>query len=117
MVNRPWRFCSVSQFCRKFIPATNQRTDELSNRRALSVEVDFANSLDPREHVIGRLAPYPNELSTNNACDEVLGKVENFLRRRAIQPFAKDRSQSPDESLHFRSERHADVRFPVRIDL
>ena len=72
---------------------SRQRVDRPSDQAtccaALPVEVNFADALDPREHVIGRLAAHPDELGADDAGDEIARQIENFLRRGAIQPLQR----------------------------
>ncbi len=70
-----------------------------------------------RQHVVGGLAPHPHQLGADDAGDEVLRQIENFLRGRAVEAFAEDRGHGAGQGLHFRTERHAQMCFAFVIDL
>ncbi len=84
---------------------------------ALSIQPDFANAFDACEDVINRLAADAHELPAHDAPDEIAREIEDFLRSRALKPFAKNRGHRTRECLHFRAERHTDVRPTVFIDV
>ena len=86
-------------------------------RHALSIEPHFADTFDSREDVINRLASDTDQFRAHNARHEVAGQIENFLRRRALESFAKNRRHGAGKRLHFRAERHADVRLAIFIDV
>ena len=86
-------------------------------RLALPVDVNFADAFDPREHVINRLAPHPDELASDDPGHEIARQIENLPRRPAVEPFAQDGGHRPGQGLHFRAERHPKMRFPGVIDL
>ena len=50
-------------------------------RHALPVQPNFADAFDPSEDVIDCLAADAEEFRTHDACHEIVGKIENFLRR------------------------------------
>ena len=98
--------------------ATSRSLAQLSHfRHALAVEVNFADAFDPRQHVINRLAPDTDQLAPDDPGNEIARQLENFLRRPAVEAFAEDRRHGAGERLHFRTERHAKVRFAFIIDL
>ena len=84
---------------------------------ALPVEPHLADAFDAREHVIDRLAADAHQLRSHDAGYEIAREIENFLRRRAFESFAKNRSHGTGECLHFRTERHANVCPAVFIDV
>ena len=84
---------------------------------ALPVEVNFADSFDPRQHVVGRLAAHPDQLGADNPGHKIARQIEDFLRRGAVESFAKDRGHGAGEGLHFRPERHAQMGAALVIDL
>jgi hypothetical protein len=86
-------------------------------RHALAVEVYFADTFDAREHVINGLAPDAHQFGPYDACHKIARKIQNLLWRRALETFAKNRRHGTSECLHFGTKRHADVRFPVLIDM
>ena len=86
-------------------------------RHALSIEPHFADTFDSREDVINRLASDTDQFRAHNARHEIAGQIENFLRSRVLESFAKDRRHGAGKRLHFRAERHADVRPAIFIDV
>ena len=84
-------------------------------RHALPVEPHFADTFDSREDVINRLASDTDQFRAHNARHEIAGQIENFLRSRALESFAKNRRHGAGKRLHFRAERHADVRPAIFI--
>src|SRR5436190_8860642 len=90
---------------------------ELRRRHALPIEVNLANPFDSREYVIGRLASHAHQLGPDNSRHEIARQIENVLWGRAFKPLAKNRSHRARKSLHFRAERHANMRLPIFIDV
>ena len=86
-------------------------------RHALPVQPDFADAFDAREDVIDRLAAEAHQFRADDARHEIARQIENLLRRRAIEPFAKNRRHRAGKRLHFRPERHANVRLAVFIHM
>jgi hypothetical protein len=84
-------------------------------RHPLPIQPNFTDAFDPREHVVNRLAADAHQFRTDDARHEIARKIENFLRCRAFEPFAKDRRHGAGKCLHFRTERHANVRLAVFI--
>src|SRR5215213_9930945 len=70
---------------------------------ALPIKVYLTNTFHPRQDVIGRLAAHPHELRAHDAGDEVARQVEDFLRRGALETFAKNGSHGAGQRLHFRA--------------
>src|SRR5438034_3281546 len=81
------------------------------------MEVDLADAFDAREHVIDSLAANAHELCAYDARHKIARKIENLLRRRTVQTFAKNRCHGAGERLHLRTERHANMRLAVFIDM
>ena len=75
----------------------------------MSVQPDFADAFDAREDVIDRLAADSHQLRSDDAGYEIAREIENFLRCRAFESFAKNRRHGPGKRLHFRTECHANV--------
>src|SRR4051794_32192726 len=69
-------------------------------RPALAIEVNFADSFDPREDVINGLAPHSHELASHDPRYEIARQLQNFLRRPAIETFAQDCCHRASERLH-----------------
>src|SRR5205814_8351290 len=84
-------------------------------RHALSIEPDFADAFNARQHVIDGLAADPHQLCRDYAPDESTLKIVNFLRRGALESVAKNRCHVARKCLHFRPERHPTVRPAVFI--
>ena len=84
---------------------------------ALPIEVNFADTFDAREHVIHRLAADAHQFRTHDACHEIARQIENFLRSRPFEAFAKDRGHRAGKRLHFGAKRHAEVCLALFIDL
>ncbi len=84
-------------------------------RHALAVQPHLADAFDPREYVINCLAADAHEFRTNDASHEIAGKIENFLRSRAFESFAKNRGHRAGKRLHFRAKSHPNVRFAILI--
>ena len=55
--------------------------------------------------------------ASHNASHKIARQIENLLRRAAVETFAKNGSHRPGKSLHFRAERHPDMRFALFIHL
>src|SRR5438132_11474168 len=89
-------------------------------RHALSIEPDFADAFNARQHVIDGLAADPHQLCPDDAPDEITLKLVNFLRRGALQSLAKNRRHGAGKRSHFRTERHrsacAAVFLPVPLN-
>jgi hypothetical protein len=86
-------------------------------RHALPIEPNFADAFDACEHVVDRLTADSHQFRADDSPDEIARKIENFLRRRAFEAFAKNRRHGAGKRLHFRAERHANVRSTVFIDV
>ena len=84
---------------------------------ALAIEVHFADPLDAREHVVNRLAADAHKLGADDARDEIARQIENLLGRSTLQALAKDSRHCTGQRLHFRSERHANLRLALFIDV
>ena len=78
-------------------------------RHALTIEINFADAFDAREHVINRLTADANQVRTHDPGHEIAREIEDFLRGRALEAFAKNRGHRAGKRLHLRAERHADV--------
>ena len=87
----------------------------LRNRHALPIEPDFADTFDTCEDVIDRLAADSHQLRSDDAGYEIAREIVNFLRRRPLEPLAKNRRHGASKCLHFWTERHANVRPVVFI--
>src|SRR5205823_14994973 len=85
-------------------------------RHALSVQPHLADAFDAGEYVIDSLAADAHQLRTDDSPDKIAWKIENFLRRRALKSFAKNRRHGASQCSHLRAERHANVRSAVFID-
>ncbi len=84
---------------------------------ALPIKVNFADTFDAREHVIHRLAADAHQFRTHDACHEIARQIENFLRSRPFEAFAKDRGHRAGKRLRFGAKRHAEVCLALFIDL
>src|SRR5437879_8503450 len=73
-------------------------------RHALSIEPDFADAFNARQHVIDGLAADPHQLCPDDAPDEITLKIVNFLRRGALQSLAKNIRPGAGKMLNFRDE-------------
>ena len=80
-------------------------------------QVNTANALDPGENVVGRLAADADQLGADDPGDEIARKIQDFLRGRAVETLAENRSHRPGERLHFRAERHPEMGAPLFINL
>src|SRR4030081_1451115 len=49
-------------------------------RHALSIQPNFTDAFDPREHVINRLAADAHQLRADNARHEIARNIQNLLR-------------------------------------
>src|SRR5690242_8732494 len=76
---------------------------------AFPFEIDAADALNPREHVIGGLAANSNQLSADNPGYEIARHIENFLRSGPVEALAKNRGHRPGEGLDFRAQGHAQM--------
>src|SRR5262245_51668322 len=86
-------------------------------RHALTVQINFADALYPREHVIHSLAAESHEFRADDAHHKITRQIENLLRRRAIESLAENRRHRASERLHFRAEGHANVCLAFFIDV
>src|ERR1700745_2622444 len=86
-------------------------------RHPLTIEIDFADAFYPREHVINSLAAEAHQFRADDARHEITREIENFLRRGAVEPLAKNRRHRASERLHFWTERHADMCLPILIHM
>lgn len=84
-------------------------------RHALAVQIDFADPLDPGQHVIGRLAPDPDQFRANDPSHEIAWQIENVLRGGPFKSLAQNCGHGPSEGLHLGPQRHAYMRFAVII--
>ena len=86
-------------------------------RHALPVEPNFADAFYPREDVIHSLAAKPHQFRADDARHEITRQIQNLLRRRAVEPLAKNGRHRASERLHFRAEGHANVCLALFIDV
>ena len=78
-------------------------------RHALPVQPNFADAFYPREDVIHSLAADSHQFRAHDARHEITRQIQNLLRRRAVEPLAKNGRHRASERLHFRTEGHANV--------
>jgi hypothetical protein len=78
-------------------------------RHALAVQIDLADAFYPREDIINSLAAEPHQFRAHDARYKIIWQIQNLLRRRAVEPLAKNGRHRASERLHFRAEGHADV--------
>src|SRR5205823_14704970 len=86
-------------------------------RHALSIEPDFADAFNARQHVIDGLAADPHQLCSDDVPDEITLMIVNFLRRRSLQSLAKNRRHGPSKYLHFPTNSHLDLHSTVLINV
>ena len=89
----------------------------LRGRHALAVQIDFADALYPREDVIHSLAAESHQVRADNARYEITRQIQNLLRRRTVEPLAKNGRHRASERLHFGAKCHANLCLALFIDL
>jgi len=82
---------------------------------ALAVEPNFADAFDTRENVINRLAADAHQFRADDACYEIAGQIENLLRSRPLEAFAKNRRHRARQRLYFGAERHSNMCLSVFV--
>jgi hypothetical protein len=58
---------------------------------ALAIEINFADAFDARQNVIHRLTADAHQFRTYNASHEIARKIQDLLRSRPFEAFAKNR--------------------------
>ena len=86
-------------------------------RDALAVQPNFADAFYSREDVIHSLAADPHQFRADDARHEITRQIENLLRRRTVEPLAKNGRHCASERLHFRAEGHTNVGLALFIDV
>ena len=84
---------------------------------ALSVEIDFADAFDAGEHVIHSLAANSHQFAADDARHKVTRQIQDLLRRRAVEPLAKNRCHRASKRLNFRAKGHANVCLTLFVDV
>src|SRR5689334_1663236 len=105
---------------RGFKPLDTQAESLRSGLRdspALAIEVNLTNALDPRQHVVRRLATDAHQLGANNSRYEIARQIKNFLWSRAFESLAKNRRHRSGQRLHLRPEGHPDMSLALFIDM
>src|SRR5262249_11938710 len=76
---------------------------------SLAIEPNLADAFYPCEDVIHSLTADSHQFRPHNSRHKIARKIQDLLRRRTIEPLAKNGRHSASKRLHFRTEGHPNV--------